>query len=228
MNDSKAIQACVFDAYGTLFDVHSAVARHQSRLGGEATAISRLWRTKQLEYTWLRTLMGHYRDFEAVTADALDYALDSHGITDDDLRTKLLLAYMSLDCYPEVPQVLNTLKESGVRIAILSNGSPSMLEAAVESSGLSNLFDAVVSVHGLRIFKPDPRVYRSACDILNVEPGNVMFLSSNAWDAVGAKAFGFHVTWINRFSQRRERLGFEPDHEVSDLNALPNLIGITA
>ncbi len=226
MNASAAIQACVFDAYGTLFDVHSAVARHQAALGDLAAPVSQMWRTKQLEYTWLRSLMGHYEDFSRVTTDALDYALDAHDVNDDALRDKLLDAYLSLDCYDEVPGVLRQLSEAGIRTAILSNGSPGMLEAAVRGSGLADLLDAVISVHELAIFKPHPSVYRLACDRLDVTADAIMFMSSNAWDATGAKAFGFNVTWINRFSQRRERLGFSPDHEIADLTALPALAGV--
>lgn len=226
MNRPPMIKACVFDAYGTLFDVHSAVGRHGSAIGPAADAVSRMWRTKQLEYTWLRTLMGHYADFYAVTADALDYALSSHEIHDAELRRALLEAYLALDCYPEVPGVLKTLSAAGVRLAILSNGSPRMLDAAVKSAGLDGAFEAVVSVHELGIYKPDPRVYRLACDQLGVEPDEVMFQSSNAWDAVGAKAFGFRVTWINRFSQQPEKLGFAPDNETDSLAALPDLLGI--
>lgn len=226
MSRFPEIRACVFDAYGTLFDVHSAVARHQTALGSRAGAVSQMWRAKQLEYTWLRSLMGHYADFSAVTADALDYALEMHDIDNAALRDQLLLAYLTLDCYPEVPRVLRILSDSGMRLAILSNGSPTMLESAVSSAGLEGVFDAVLSVHELKIYKPDPRVYRLACEKLRVDPPDVMFQSSNAWDAVGAKAFGFNVLWINRFGQRPERLGFAPDSEGSDLAALPALLGI--
>lgn len=226
MNSPSTIHACVFDAYGTLFDVHSAVGRHQAALGESAAPISQMWRTKQLEYTWLRSLMGRYEDFSKVTADALDYAFDAHGVTDSALRDQLLEAYLSLDCYDEVPGVLATLSKAGIRTAILSNGSPAMLESAVASAGLGDSLDAVISVHDLAIYKPDPRVYQLACDRFDVDAGAVMFMSSNAWDAVGARAFGFNVTWINRFSQRRERLGYAPNHEIGDLSALPGILGI--
>ncbi len=226
MNAASKIDACVFDAYGTLFDVHSAVGRHQAALGEAAAPISQMWRTKQLEYTWLRTLMGRYEDFAKVTADALDYAFDAHGVTDSSLRGQLLEAYLSLDCYPEVPGVLSALSGAGIRTAILSNGSPAMLESAVDGAGLADSLDAVISAHDLAVYKPDPRVYQLACDRFDVDAGAVMFMSSNAWDAVGARAFGFNVTWINRFAQRRERLGHAPDHEVEDLSALPGILGI--
>ncbi|MCZ7597586.1 MAG: haloacid dehalogenase type II [Gammaproteobacteria bacterium] len=225
MNTTPVIKACVFDAYGTLFDVHSAVARHRERLGDRAAAVSALWRTKQLEYTWLRSLMGRYTDFSKVTADALDYALDTHDVTDASLRDALLEAYLSLDCYPEVPGVLGQLSRAGMTLAILSNGSPAMIEAAVASSGLSDAFDALISVDPLRRYKPDPAVYQLACDRFDVPPGEIMFQSSNAWDAAGAKAFGFRVTWVNRFAQRPERLGLAADHEVTNLEPLPALVG---
>ncbi len=223
MTTTMPVRACVFDAYGTLFDVHSAVAQHRARLGDKADAVSQTWRSKQLEYTWLRSLMGRYEDFARVTADALDYALDAHDVDDPALRGDLVAAYRSLHCYAEVPGVLQALADAGMRLAILSNGSPEMLGAAVRSAGLEAVFDAVLSVDALAVYKPDPRVYQSACDALDVDAGAVMFMSSNAWDAVGAKAFGFQVTWINRFGQRRERLGFAPDRELEDLSSLPRL-----
>jgi 2-haloacid dehalogenase len=225
MSNGPIIKACVFDAYGTLFDVHSAVGRYRSELGERSDQISGLWRVKQLEYTWLRSLMGRYADFSQVTADALDYALATFDVENPALREKLLLAYRSLDCYAEVPAVLRTLADAGMRLAILSNGSPAMLDAAVHGSGLQELFDSVISVDELQIFKPDPSVYQLACDRLRVEPDTVMFQSSNAWDAAGAKSFGFNVAWINRFSQQPERLGFPADHELGDLSRLPALVG---
>ena len=216
-------KAFVFDAYGTLFDVHSAVGRYQDRLGAEADAVSAKWRSKQLEYTWLRSLMGEYKEFFALTRDALDYVMAFYGIDDDEAKELLMNAYLSLDCYPEVPDVLAGLKQQGHKLAILSNGSPDMLTAAVDSAGLGNLFDALLSVDVLAIFKPDMRVYQLACDALDVEPGEVMFQSSNAWDAVGAKCFGFNVNWINRFNQPAERLGYSPDNEIKTLEPLLSL-----
>jgi len=219
------ITACVFDAYGTLFDVHSAVGRHRERLGTKADQVSMLWRTKQLEYTWLRSLMGQHADFWQVTGEALDFALDAHGIDDAALRTVLLEAYLSLDCYPEVPGVLERLKATGIKLAVLSNGAPNMLEAAVESAGLRDLLDANLSIERVGIYKPHPRVYRLAVDELGVSAEEISFQSSNSWDAVGAAAFGFRVAWINRFGQRRERLPAEPDVEIKTLDELPGLVG---
>ena len=225
MNDNvfEGVRACVFDAYGTLFDVHSAVGRHSARLA-DASAVSMLWRTKQLEYTWLRTLMGRYVDFWQITQDALDFALDTHGADDPLLRKDLTQAYLELSCYPEVPKVLGDLKARGFRCAILSNGSPDMLGAAVRNSELENFFDVVISIDAIGVYKPDPRVYQMAVDQLGLDPAAIAFQSSNAWDAAGAGAFGFKVAWINRFGQQAERLDIVADAELRDLKGLPDLL----
>lgn len=226
MTEFENIKACVFDAYGTLFDVHSAVGRYKSDMGDSADAVSVLWRTKQLEYTWLRSLMGRHADFWRVTGDALDYALDAHDIIDKSLRDKLMNAYMTLDAYPEVKDVLKTLKNEGYQTAILSNGAPSMLEAAVNSAGIGNLLDANLSIEDVGIYKPDPRVYQLAVDRLKVRAEEISFQSSNAWDAVGAATFGFQVAWVNRFEQRRERLTADPQAEIRNLSQLLVVLGI--
>ena len=218
------IRACVFDAYGTLFDVHSAVGKHRARLGDDADAVSGMWRAKQLEYTWQRTILDRYVDFWRVTADGLDYALDAHGVDDAGLRDDLLHAYLSLDCYPEVREVLDTLKNADLMTAILSNGSPMMLEAAVESAGIGDLLDAVVSVDELGMYKPSAEVYQLALDALEVGRGQVSFQSSNAWDAAAAATFGFRVAWCNRFGQARERLPDAPDVEIRTLDELPAIV----
>ena len=222
-NALTGITACVFDAYGTLFDVHSAVRRYSNQVK-ESEGVSALWRTKQLEYTWLRSLMGRYVDFWQVTADALDFSLDTYGISDTHLREDLLQAYMTLSCYSEVPDVLDRLKKKGIRCAILSNGSPQMLSSAVKNSGLSEFFDAVISVDMIGQYKPDPRVYRLAVDELKVEKSKIAFQSSNAWDAAGANAYGFNVVWVNRFKQKPERLNTSVDIELTDLEKLPELL----
>jgi len=223
-NKIDGIKACVFDAYGTLFDVHSAVGKHSDRLGEKADKVSVLWRTKQLEYTWLRSLMKQHADFWKVTLDALDFSFDMHGIADSDLRDDLLNAYLSLDAYPEVPEVLSILKKRGFELAILSNGTPAMLDAAIKNSGIENLIDANLSIEDVGIFKPDPKVYQLAVDKLSVQPGEIIFQSSNAWDAAGASAFGFNVAWVNRFGQSKERLPGKPDFEIKTLMGLPDLI----
>ena len=218
------INACVFDAYGTLFDVHSAVGKYIERLGDVSEQVSNIWRTKQLEYTWLRSLMKKHADFWQVTQDALDYALAVFKIKDKQLRNDLINAYLELDCYPEVPDTLQKLKDSGQKIAILSNGSPAMLEAVVKSSGLEDLVEIILSVEMVGIFKPDPAVYQLAVNQLGVTAAEIVFMSSNAWDAVGATAFGLRVAWINRFAQRPERLPFQPDIEIKTLDQLPGLL----
>ena len=223
-NTINGIKACVFDAYGTLFDVHSAVAKHRHRLGDIADQVSMLWRTKQLEYTWLRSLMGHHADFWQVTQDALNFAFDVHNINDPDLRRNLMEAYLKLDCYPEVPEALSILKGRGFKLAILSNGTPAMLEAAVKNSGIENLIEENFSVEEVGIFKPDPRVYQIAVDGMNVKPEQIVFQSSNAWDASGASTFGFKVAWVNRFGQSEERLPGRPDVEIKNLMKLPDLL----
>ena len=218
------IKACVFDAYGTLFDVHSAVGIHQARLGDIANRVSALWRTKQLEYTWLRSLMGRHADFWQVTQDALDFAFDTCRIDDPALRSDLIEAYLRLDCYPEVPATLSTLRDRGCQVAILSNGTPAMLSAAVKNSGLEQSIERIFSVEQAGVFKPDPRVYQIAVDDLNVKPAEIVFLSSNAWDAAGASVFGFKVAWVNRFGQSVERLPGQADVEIETLAELPALL----
>jgi 2-haloacid dehalogenase len=218
------IKACVFDAYGTLFDVHSAVGKYRHSLGDIADQVSLLWRTKQLEYTWLRSLMGHHADFWQITGDALDFAFDMHHLNDPDLREDLIEAYLKLDCYLEVPEALSILKTRGFKLAILSNGTPAMLEAAVKNSGIEKLIEKNFSVEKVGIFKPDPRVYQIAVDGLNVKPEEIVFQSSNAWDASGASAFGFKVAWVNRFGQSAERLPGRPDVEIKNLMELLELL----
>ena len=220
----SGIKACVFDAYGTLFDVHSAVDRYRQRLLGLADQVSSLWRTKQLEYTWLRSLMGCHADFWQVTQDALDFAFQAHHLHDPDLRRDLIEAYLHLDCYPEVPEALSILKARGFTLAILSNGTPAMLEAAVKNSGLEQLVEHIFSVEEVGIFKPDPRVYRIAVDCLHVQPEEILFQSSNAWDASGASVFGFKVAWVNRFGQSAERLPGRPDIEIPSLGELSDMV----
>ncbi len=225
-SDFSNIQACVFDAYGTLFDVHSAVDKHRDRIGEQADDVSNLWRTKQLQYTWLRSLMKKHVDFWQVTGDALDFALETYDIDDSSLREALMDAYLQLDCYPEVHEVLSKLQENGMKLAILSNGSPKMLQAAVDNSAIGKYLDVNISVEDVGIYKPDPSVYRFAVDQLDVPAEKISFQSSNAWDAVGAASFGFRVAWVNRFSQRRERLGSPLHAELKTLDELPPLLGL--
>jgi len=216
----KDVKHAVFDAYGTLFDVHSAAAQHQKKLGDKAQAVSTLWRTKQLEYTWLRSLMHRYVNFAQVTREALDYALESHGIEDESLRQDLLNAYHQLSCYPEVPEILQKLKQQGLGTSILSNGSFEMIESGVRNSGLKELLDGVFSVETIRIFKPDPQVYQLAVDQLGCDPQEILFFSSNAWDVSGSATFGFQAVWVNRFGQAPERLPGNPVLEIKSLDVV--------
>ncbi len=225
--DFAHIKSCVFDAYGTLFDVHSAVGKHRQRLGEHADAISMTWRTKQLEYTWLRSLMKRHVDFWQITGDGLDYALDTFDVDDAQLRQDLMDAYLQLDPYPEVVDVLRQLKAAGLHLAVLSNGSPQMLESAVNNAGIGELLDATLSVEDVGIYKPDPVVYQLAVNALGVEAHEVSFQSSNAWDVAGASSFGFRVAWINRFGQKTERLSHGPHAQLATLAELPAVLGLT-
>lgn len=218
------IKACAFDAYGTLFDVHSAVGRYRERLSPNADAISALWRQKQLEYTWLRSLMRHHVDFWQVTGDALDFAVDVHSVDDNTLRDDLMQAYLALDAYPEVAPTLAALADRGFKLSILSNGAPAMLAAAVGNAGLGTRFDRVLSVEACGIYKPDPAAYQLACDAFGLRAAEICFLSSNAWDVAGAASFGFRVVWINRFGQPGERLPGRPQAEIARLDQLLPLL----
>ena len=220
------ICVCVFDAYGTLFDYNTAAGRHSAVLGEKAAPLADLWRLKQLQYTWLRSLMGRYTGFWQVTGEALDFAMGELGIEDEALRANLMEAYLTLDTYPEVQETLATLRAHGLRTAILSNGESSMLDAAVEAAGIADSLDAVLSVEEVGIYKPHPSVYQLVVDGLGVEAANVSFQSSNAWDANAAAAFGFRVAWCNRFGQGQERVPEAPDAEIATLAELPALLGI--
>lgn len=222
------IRACIFDAYGTLLDVHSAVGRHAARIGEIAPVLSQTWRTKQLEYSWVSSLMHRYRDFWALTGAALDFAMERHGVADAALRADLLDAYRRLDAYPEVRPVLAALRAAGVRTAILSNGAPAMLASAIEAAGIADMLDATVSVDEIGIYKPDPRVYDLCLRRMAVEAGEVTFQSSNAWDVAGASAFGLRTFWINRTRQPREYLPAEALDVLEDLTPLPSRVGVVS
>ena len=224
MTTLQGIRACVFDAYGTLFDFASAAARCPDVPEDKRAALSALWRDKQLQYTWLRSLQGCHADFRQVTADALDFALDSLDLASPALRGSLLSLYETLQAFPEVADTLRQLRAAGFRTAILSNGTPSMLDAAIRASGLQGLFDAVLSVESVGVFKTHPKVYEYALRQLGLQAGQISFQSSNGWDAYAASAFGMRVVWCNRYGQRPERLPGRPDYVIRSLAELPPLL----
>ena len=223
------ITTCVFDAYGTLFDVSAAARIAAQEDGMEALAeswpaLAEGWRRKQLEYSWMRAMTGQHCDFWQVTQDGLDWALENAGLTDKPLRERLLGLYWELAAFPEVPEMLGALQARGQRLAILSNGAPEMLEAAVRSAGLQGVFEALYSVESVGIFKPHDKVYDLVGAGLALEPGEVMFVSSNGWDACAGAAYGFTTTWVNRDGAPMERLFGQPGHVLRDLAALPALV----
>ncbi|HTI55703.1 MAG TPA: haloacid dehalogenase type II [Verrucomicrobiae bacterium] len=219
-----APRAFVFDAYGTLFDVHSVVEAARA-ITPDPQALSLLWRQKQLEYTWLRSLMGRYEDFWLVTGQALRFALRRLGVAAGEAQIEALMsAYLTLRTFPEVPDALRALR--GAPRAILSNGSPHMLESAVRSSGLGGVFDHVLSVDAVGVYKPSPRVYEMAPRALGVTPGEIVFVSSNGWDVAGAAAYGFTTCWCNRANAPAEELDMTPDYEVDRLDAIPDKLGL--
>lgn len=220
----RGIEACVFDAYGTLFDVNSAARSAQDSLGEKWKPLSELWRTKQLQYTWLRGLAGRHADFWQVTGETLDFALSTFKLADPALRARLMDLYLALNTYPEVPETLKRLRAAGMKTAILSNGTPAMLAAAAANADIADLFDAILSVEEVKVYKPHPSVYRLVHECLKVDPDRVCFLSSNGWDAYSAKAFGFRVLWCNRFGQEPERLPEPPDAQITTLAELPDIV----
>lgn len=213
----------VFDAYGTLFDVHAAIGKYRQAAGPDADRFSEIWRTKQLEYTWTLTLAGKFLDFWTLTEHALDYAFARLPSVDRSLRTKLLDAYLALDAFTDAQATLSSLKERGARVAILSNGSTQMLRAAVQSAGIAALCDAVLSVDAVRMYKPRPEVYALVTQQFGVTPEAVLFASSNRWDVMGAATFGFRPIWINRAKMPDEYLDRPPLRTIADLSALLSL-----
>ncbi|MCA0846758.1 haloacid dehalogenase type II [Salipiger thiooxidans] len=223
------ITTCIFDAYGTLFDV-AAAARNAARepgqdaLAGVWEALAEDWRRKQLEYSWLRAITGDHVGFWQVTQDALDWATARHGLSEPALRDRLLALYWELAAFPEVPELLARLKAMGKTCAILSNGSPDMLEGAVASAGLGDRLDAVISVEEVGVFKPARAVYDLVGTHFGTEPAQVLFVSSNGWDAAGAAAYGFTTAWVNRAGLPQDRLPGVPTHVLTDLSSIPELL----
>ena len=218
--NDKGPKAYVFDAYGTLFDVHAAVRRHAAAIGPDAAAFSDLWRVKQLEYTWVTSLIGQYRDFAALTEDALDFCFARYPAVDRRLRDNLLDAYRRLDCFPEVPGVLTTLRERGAKIAILSNGTPRMLDEAVTAAGMDGLIDNIFSVDALKIYKTAPAAYALVTSTYRIAAPDIAFQSSNRWDIAGAKSFGFACHWINRSGAPDEYVDLPPNKAFTSLDGL--------
>lgn len=216
-------RAYVFDAYGTLFNVHAAIARHRAAAGADAERFSEIWRLKQLEYSWTLTLAGRYVDFWALTERALDYTFARVPSVDRALRPQLLDAYLKLDAFPDARAAIAALKARGLSTAILSNGSPRMLGAAVEASGMTALFDAVLSVDTVRMYKPRPEVYALVTARFAMRPEEIVFASSNRWDVMGAAAFGFRPLWVNRTGMPEEYGDEVPLRVVPDLTALAAL-----
>ncbi|PHO02966.1 haloacid dehalogenase type II [Rhodobacteraceae bacterium 4F10] len=225
------ITTCIFDAYGTLFDVAAAAREAAAEPGRERFAehwpkVAEHWRLKQLQYTWLRAITGAHTDFWEVTQNGLDWALEANGLDGDaDLRERLLQLYWELTAYPEVPAMLATLKAQGMNTAILSNGSPDMLTGAVDSAGIGDVLDDVLSVEDVGIFKPADQVYELVTKRFNCARDEVLFVSSNGWDAAGATGYGFTTAWVNRAGEPVDRLPWVPKTILTDLTSIPDLTG---
>jgi 2-haloacid dehalogenase len=217
------VRVFAFDAYGTLFNVHAAIARHRAAVGPDADSFSEIWRLKQLEYAWLLSAAGHYRDFWSHTERALDYAFARFPAVDKSLRAALLDAYFKLDAFPDARAALTALRAKGLKTAILSNGNPTMLDGAVNAAGIGGDLDAVLSVEALRLYKPRQEVYALVTDRFGVAPAEVGFVSSNRWDVMGATAFGFRCVWVNRAGMPDEYPDFAPVEIVRELSALATL-----
>jgi 2-haloacid dehalogenase len=224
-----AITTCIFDAYGTLFDVSAAARVAAQEPGNDVLAetwpaLAADWRRKQLEYTWLRAVTGEHTDFWTVTKDGLDWALEKQGVAGNmALRERLLALYWELEAYPEVPAMLGALKQAGFNTAILSNGSPDMLSGAVDSAGIAAFLDDVLSVESVGIFKPADVVYGLVGERFGCDRNQVLFVSSNGWDASAACGYGFFTAWVNRAGDPMERLGHPPHEELSDLSPIPDI-----
>jgi 2-haloacid dehalogenase len=213
----------VFDAYGTLFDVHAAIARFRGQAGPDADRMSEIWRTKQLEYTWTLTLAGHYADFWTLTERALDFSFERVPSVPKTLKPQLLEAYFKLDAFADARAALRALKVKGHKTGILSNGSPNMLKGAVDGAGIGGDLDAVLSVDALKMFKPRPEVYALVTDQFKCEPGDVTFVSSNRWDVMAGASVGFRALWVNRSKMPDEYPDFPPAQTLNDLNSLAAL-----
>ena len=219
----KDIKAIVFDAYGTLFDVNSAAEKCKDKIGDKWESFANFWRTTQLEYTWLRSLMKRHKDFSQVTEDSLDKSMKTFKI-DRSMKDELLNLYKVLSPYPEVKEVLKKLKEKEYRLAILSNGTPALLNKLVKSNNLENIFDDLFSVEEVGIYKPDPKVYDMPIKQYQINPDEVAFLSANTWDLSGGGNYGYNAVWVNRNNNIFDNLDYEPKNEIKDLKQLIEVI----
>lgn len=218
----KNIKVCAFDAYGTCFDINSAAQNLAKEIGKDWLSFSTTWRTVQLEYTWLRSLMKKHEDFWRVTEDSLDFAMESHKI-DKKFRSKLLELYKKLNSYPELVTCLKNLKEKNVKTCILSNGSPSLLNELTAHAKVQDLFDDLISIEEVGIYKPHPKVYELVTKKFDCKPDEVCFLSSNTWDIVGGGIFGYQSIWVDRFGKTFDKLGYQPKFKIKDLSELIKL-----
>ena len=217
------IKACVFDAYGTLFDVNSAAAKCKKKLGNRWENFANAWRTTQLEYTWLRSLMKKHKNFWEITEDSLDHAMETFKIK-KEMRNELLNLYKELSPYPEVAECLEGLKSKKIKIAILSNGTPDLLKGLVESNNIQNYFDDIMSIESVGIYKPDSKVYEMPIKKYNCKPENICFMSSNTWDISGGGVFGYNAVWVNRFNKVFDKLSYKPQFVINDLKELHKII----
>ena len=219
----KKIKAIIFDAYGTLFDVNSAAEKCKEKLGDKWEGFANYWRTTQLEYTWLRSLMRRHKDFWQITEDSLDKSMNFYNI-DNTMRSELLNLYKVLSPFTEVNDALKKLKQSNYKLAILSNGTPDLLNELVVSNQLKDIFDDIFSVEEAGIFKPDSKVYDLPINKYNIEKNEVLFLSANTWDVSGAGNYGYNTVWVNRNNNIFDKLDFEPNQQISNLSELLDLI----
>jgi len=217
------IKACVFDAYGTLFDVNSAAAKCKKKLGSRWENFANAWRTTQLEYTWLRSLMKKHENFWKITEDSLDHTMETFKIK-KTMRGELLNLYKELNIYPEVKECLDNLKSKKIKISILSNGTPNLLKSLVESNNIQNYFDDIMSIEAVGIYKPDSKVYEMPINKYGCKPENICFLSSNTWDVSGGGVFGYNAIWVNRFNKVFDKLSYEPRFVINNLNQLLEIV----
>jgi len=217
------VKACVFDAYGTLFDVNSAAAKCKAKLGAKWEGFANAWRTTQLEYTWLRSLMKKHKNFWEITEDSLDHTMETFKIK-KEMRNELLDLYKKLSPYPEVKKCLDGLKAKKINMAILSNGTPDILKMLVESSNIQNYFDDIFSIESVGIYKPDSKVYEMPIKKYGCKPENICFLSSNTWDVSGGGVFGYNAVWVNRLNKVFDKLSYEPKYVINNLEELHKII----